>query len=245
VSVVKAAAKGMFYAVGVGPGAEDLVTLRAARLVETADVVIAPRASVSSDSLALSAVRPLLDRQELIEVVYPMERNQEATRKCWSDAAQLVAERCRVGKSVVQITIGDPLIFSTSAYLIDALKDLMPHDQIRVVPGISAFQASASQFIEPLTLQEDRLMLMPATRIDAVETALDECETLVLYKVGPRLKPLLQLLECKGLLEHASLVCHAEQGPGEMVLSPLTKDAPEAAGYMSVVIIRIGRRAWA
>jgi precorrin-2/cobalt-factor-2 C20-methyltransferase len=235
---------GHFYAVGVGPGAPDLVTLRAARLVETADVIIAHRSSKSDESLAVTAIRPLLHKQELIENSYPMERNQNATRQCWNDAADVAALRCRQGQSVVQITIGDPLFYSTSAYLLEALAERMPREQIHVVPGISAMQAAAARFGDPLTIQDDRLILMPAVRLEQVAEALTRCETLVLYKVGPRLKALTDLLAQQGLLDRARLVCHVEQEGHEVIINRLTDDLPEAMGYMSTVIVQLGRKGW-
>jgi precorrin-2/cobalt-factor-2 C20-methyltransferase len=145
---------------------------------------------------------------------------------------------------VVQITIGDPLIYSTSAYLLEALRERMPAERILVVPGISAMQAAAARFGDPLTIQDDRLILMPAVRLEQVEAALQQCETLVLYKVGPRLKALTQLLAQQGLLERARLVCHVEQEGREVIINRLTNDLPEAMGYMSTVIVQLGRKGW-
>jgi precorrin-2/cobalt-factor-2 C20-methyltransferase len=236
---------GHFYAVGVGPGAPDLLTLRAARLIESAGVIVAPRSERSDESLALAAIRDLIGEQEVIENIYPMERDRERTEQCWRTVAEQVAERCARGLAVVQVTIGDPLIYSTSAYLIEALLDgLMPRERVHAVPGISAFQVAAARFIDPLTIQEDRLMLMPATDMEAVASALDRCETLVLYKVGPRLKALAALFRERGLLGQARLACRAEQGEGESYLQDLTGDLPGELGYMSIVIVRVGRKEW-
>lgn len=236
---------GHFYAVGVGPGAPDLVTLRAARLVQTADVIVAPRSSLAGDSLALAAVRDLLTTQEVIEKTYPMERDNGKTEAFWGEVAGLCADRCARGQSVVQITIGDPLIYSTSSYLLGQLAGQMEAGLIHIVPGISAFQAASSRFGDALTLQEDRLMLMPATDMAEVAAALERCETLVLYKVGPRLPALVELLGARGLLDRARLACRAEQGEGEIYLKDLTTPPAREVGYMSTVIIHLGRKGWA
>ena len=235
---------GHFYAVGVGPGSPDLLTYRAAKLIETADVIIAPRSKIADQSLALQTVAHLIDNQEVVDHVYAMQRDISLTIDIWKKMANLAEEKISQGKSVVQITIGDPLIYSTSCYLIGLVEEFLPADKIHVVPGISAFQATACKFDQALTIQEDRLTVMPATDLDAVAAALENCETLVLYKAGKKIRELADLLEQKNLLERAKLVCYAEQGEREFV-SHCIRDAQDGQhGYMSTVIIHVGRKTW-
>lgn len=235
---------GHFYAVGIGPGSPDLLTLRAARLVEQCDVILSPQARNSAKSLALEAVRPFLDQQEILVNNYPMERNDKKTRERWQLLAQDVAKRCAAGQSVVQVTLGDPLIFATSSYLLQGLAELMPADKLHVVPGISAFQTTASRFAEALTLQEDRLTLMSATNLDAVEEALDHCETLVLYKAGSCIEALMERLRQRNLLSCAKLVSCGEQGDHELVVDDLSQWKMTPLNYMTTMIIKIGNRPW-
>lgn len=235
---------GHFYAVGIGPGSPDLLTLRAASLVENCDTVISPQAKGSAKSIALEAVRPFLKDQEVIVHNYPMQRNRAKTQQRWQELADDVARRCDAGESVVQVTLGDPLIFATSSYLMQGLSEKLPAGHIHVVPGISAFQTTASRFGEALTLQEDRLMLMSATDISAVEQALEQCETLVLYKAGGCIEQLMELLRRRDLLQSASLVSCGEQGEHELQLADLSQWRVEPLGYMTTMIIRIGSRPW-
>ncbi|MBN2645944.1 MAG: precorrin-2 C(20)-methyltransferase [Desulfuromonadaceae bacterium] len=235
---------GHFYAVGIGPGAPDLLTLRAARLVEQCDIVLSPQAKNSAKSLALAAVRPFLDQQEIIVHNYPMERNDGKTRDRWQQLARDVAQRCAAGQSVVQVTLGDPLIFATSSYLLQSLADHMPSDHLHVIPGISAFQTAASRFAEVLTLQEDRLTLMSATNLDAVAQALDHCETLVLYKAGGCIEALMDLLRQRNLLSRARLVSCGEQGDHELLVDDLSQWAMTPLSYMTTLIVKIGQRGW-
>ncbi|EAT15771.1 precorrin-2 C(20)-methyltransferase [Desulfuromonas acetoxidans] len=235
---------GHFYAVGIGPGSPDLLTLRAARLVEQCDVILSPQARTATKSLALEAVRPFLSNQEIIVLNYPMERNDQRTRQRWQQLADDVVQRCAHGQSVVQVTLGDPLIFATSSYLLQALADQMPADHLHVVPGISAFQTSASRFGEVLTLQEDRLTLMSATNLDAVAQALDHCETLVLYKAGGCIDSLMELLRQRNLLSQARLVSCGEQGDHELLVDDLSQWTMTPLSYMTTLIVKIGQRGW-
>jgi len=235
---------GHFYAVGVGPGAPDLVTLRAASLIQSADVIVAPRSRESQRSLALKTVDRLIDGQEVVDHVYAMTRDVTETMNRWMQVARLVDRRCDQGQSVVQITLGDPMIYSTSHYLLELVRDMMPDERIHVVPGISAFQAVASCFAESLIIQEDGMMLMPASDIVRVEQSLDQCETLVLYKAGRHIEKIAELLQRKNMLDRARLVCNSEQDGKEYVSTDLLSAANGSHGYMATVIIHVGRRTW-
>ena len=235
---------GHFYAVGTGPGAPDLLTIRAAGLIRSASVIIAPRSEKAEESLVMLSIRDLIGSQEVLTHAYPMQRDLTKTLQSWAPIADLVASRCRDGKAVVQATIGDPLLYSTSSYLLPLLAERMPADRLHVVPGICAFQAVASRLGIPLALQEDRLLIMPATDLKEVELALDRCETLVLYKAGRHLRGLADLLERKGLSDKAHLICNAEQGNKEFVTQDLRQAAEGRHGYLATVIVYVGRREW-
>lgn len=235
---------GHFYAVGIGPGSPDLLTVRAVKIIESADIILAPQAKGTTRSLALNAIEPYLHEQEVMTVNYPMQRNGNQTRERWNNVAGEVLEKLRQKKSVAMITLGDPLIFATTSYLLYGLADELPKKKIHLIPGISAFQIGASRFHDPLTLQEDRLTLMSATDLQAVENALDHCETLVLYKAAGVIDQLLNILRKRNLLDAAKLVSCAEQGDGELLLDGLENWTPGELNYMTTMIIRIGNRDW-
>lgn len=239
------AIKGHCYAVGVGPGAPDLLTIRAARIIETADVIIAPRSAKANSSLALDTVKHLLrEHHTLVDHQYAMIRDEDSTMDRWKPIAEIMVEYCAMGKSVVQITIGDPLIYSTVAYVFPYLIEKLGENFVHVIPGISAFQITASKFGIPLTTQEDRLCIMPATDIEAVRAALDTSETLVLYKCAKQLPALAKILSEKGLDNQCKVVCYAEQGDRETVYHNIHNAAASGNGYMATAIIFVNRKKW-
>ena len=234
---------GHLYLVGVGPGAPDLLTLRAVNILASVDIIIAPRSSASDESLALKVVHPHLRGQEVVEHIYPMERDAAQTARCWAQMAELSIARLAQGQSVALITIGDPLLYSTSAYLLEQIGDRIPLNKIHILSGISALQAASALVGEPLLTQSDRLLLLPADDLEAVESALDRCETLVIYKIGARIEALVKLLRRHGLAKKARLVCYAEQSR-EQVFRDLDEVQGERLGYMSTMIVHIGHRTW-
>ncbi len=125
----------------------------------------------------------------------------------------------------------------------EALRRRVDPERIHVVPGISAVQAAAAAFQEDLALQEDRLTLLPATDLRAVAEALEHSETVAVYKVADHLDGLIDLLEAKGLLDRARLAFAVEQERQQLV-PDLRLARGTRLGYMSVVLVRTGRRRW-
>jgi len=238
------AQSGHFYAIGIGPGAPDLLTVRAVRIIESADIILCPQANGSNRSLALAAIEPYRHAQEVMTVNYPMQRNGDQTQERWNAVAEEVLEKLRRGQSVAMITIGDPLIFATTSYLLTPLSAALDAEKLHLIPGISAFQIAASRFSEPLVQQEGRLILMSATDLEAVANALDHCETLVLYKAAGVIDRLRELLDKRELLATSKLVSCAEQGADELICADLQHWQPHPLPYMTTVIIRVASKNW-
>ncbi|MFO7727493.1 MAG: precorrin-2 C(20)-methyltransferase [Desulfonatronovibrio sp.] len=236
--------QGHFYAVGAGPGQADLLTLRAVEVIKKSSVIICPRSASSKGSLALEIIKDFISDQEIIEHVYPMSRNEDEIKDAWSRASQVISGYCLQGRTVSQVTLGDPHIYSTCAYVLPLLERQLGAHKIHVIPGVSAFQASAAKFTLPLVTQEDRMMLMPGTDMAEIEKVLTSCETLILYKAGKNLTPLYELLRRNGLEKRARAVFNAEMPGREKLYADLETALKDDPGYLACVIVYIGRRKW-
>jgi len=234
--------KGHFYAVGVGPGSSDLITARGIEVLKNSDLILCPASARSAQSMALKIISPWLTGQKVKEIVYPMQRDAKATWSFWENIALEVAEECAQNKVVSQVTLGDPLFYSTSCYLLACLRDKMQPAHLHVVPGITAFQTVSAHFLLPMVMQEESLLLLPGTDLKRIEAALDHCETLVLYKVGKNLQLVLRLLKQRGLLAKSYLAAYIEQKNEHLVFAPredLTLD-----GYLVTLIVKVKSRNW-
>ncbi len=82
------------YAIGVGPGAPDLITLRAAEILKRVPVVFSPLSAMGTTSRALDVVRGLIDpaRQQIVELTFPMQKEQDELEGEWEDAATEIVE---------------------------------------------------------------------------------------------------------------------------------------------------------
>jgi uroporphyrin-III C-methyltransferase len=129
---------GKVYLVGAGPGAPDLLTLRAARLLAAADVVLYD-ALVHADTVALAT------RAEKIAVGKRHGAHstaQQFINKRLVDAAQKHAV-------VVRLKGGDPMLFGRAQEEIDALQGA--GIALEVVPGVTAAQAASADLGVSLT----------------------------------------------------------------------------------------------
>jgi precorrin-4/cobalt-precorrin-4 C11-methyltransferase len=121
--------------VGAGPGAPDLLTIRAARAIEQADVLI------WTDSLINPAIAALAPSGcELI-------RTSTLTLE---EVMAAVLERARAGRRVVRLHDGDPCLYGAIAEQICRLADA--EIDVEVVPGVSAYQAAAAALQQELTI---------------------------------------------------------------------------------------------
>jgi uroporphyrin-III C-methyltransferase len=129
---------GTVYLVGAGPGAPDLLTLRAARLLERADVVL-------YDALVHPEVVALAERARRIPVGKRCGKHSTAQRFI----NRMLVEFGRDYPVVVRLKGGDPLLFARAREEMDALD--AAGIQYEVVPGITAALAAAASLKTPLT----------------------------------------------------------------------------------------------
>ena len=130
--------KGRVYLVGAGPGAPDLLTLRAARLLESADIVFHD-ALVNPEVLALAA------NAQLVPVGKRCGRHSTAQRFINKRLVH-AAERHQV---VVRLKGGDPMLFGRAQEEIDALS--AAGIACEVVPGITSALAASADLATSLT----------------------------------------------------------------------------------------------
>ena len=136
---------GHLYGIGVGPGDPELLTIKAANVLGRVDLILAASSTRNDDSLALDIARPHLKQgTRVIRLGFPMSRDEDTLQSAWVENARLVLKELEAGHDAAFITLGDPLLYSTFAYLLRTLRTLAPDQEVTVVPGITSFQAVAA-----------------------------------------------------------------------------------------------------
>ena len=155
-----------FYGIGVGPGDPELITLKALNVLEKADIIFAPRAKTKEESLAGEIVEKVLrKKKEICELEFPMTNNREELRERYFKSAELILKKISEGKAAAYLTIGDPLLYSTYIYLVNALLELAPELIVETIPGIPAYSAVEQDSITPWPKKERRFASVRCLRI--------------------------------------------------------------------------------
>ena len=185
--------------VGVGPGDVELVTVKAVRALESADVVVVPVMALDEQGRAEHTVRAHVTHDRVQRLLFALDDRGGVTparRTAWETAADEVARLLReTGGTVAFATIGDPNVYSTFTYLADAVRERVPDVVVETVPGITAMQDLAARSGTVLCEGTESLALLPLTAgVDAFEEALTHFDTVVAYKGGRHMPAVLDVL---------------------------------------------------
>jgi precorrin-2/cobalt-factor-2 C20-methyltransferase len=201
---------GKFIGIGVGPGDPELITLKAAKALRTADIICIPKSNVNKPSLAVTMIKPILDERqvppEMLELIFPMTKDDISNQTLWDKNANIIAEKADGDKTVVFITLGDPMFYSTFIYLYQSLQKGHPALELEIIPGVSAFNACAASARLPLAEKEELITVIPSDLDEKqVEEVAKHSENLVFIKCAYRLKELIPVLVSSGFKENSAI----------------------------------------
>lgn len=234
---------GKLYGIGIGPGDTDLLTLKAVNVLNSVDVIFSPRSAPKRESIARKIIEPVLkNKVEIRELIFPMTKNKEELKKHWLVAANEVAQVLSEGKDAAFVTLGDPFFYSTYIYLFRTIKEAHPEIDIITLPGISSAFASASAAGIPIAAGDEKLAIIPLSKdADEIRTYLETFDTVIILKVGDKLKKLVEVLQELGLSNRSVLVQKVSQEGLEKIvygLSKLSENELDEVGYLSTVIVK-------
>lgn len=231
---------GDLYGVGVGPGAPDLITLRALNVLRNADVLALPRSSDFGASKAWEIVKPSLGDlpgQERLFLTFPMSKDPERLRPAWDTAFEAIGARLEKGLDVAFATEGDPSLYSTFIYLAEEAPRRWPGVRVEVVPGVSSITAVPAVTGIPLADGQERIAIVPATYgLEDLGELLQRFDTTVLMKIGPEMPWIIEAIRREGLLDRAVYVSRATMG-GQRIVRDLSAVQMERGDCFAMVVV--------
>ncbi len=172
------------YGIGTGPGASDLLTIRAANLIKDADIIFVP--NNKGKNMALDTARDLIGDKKIVLIDFPMG---QVTKEDYRKAAEIIFNGIAENEYGVFLTIGDSMIYSTFIYIMNELDN--KKIDIEIVPGIPSFVAAACASKTPLTVKGETFLLC-----DEYNTkVLDNVNSLAILKTLGEKEELLNYLE--------------------------------------------------
>ena len=219
--------RGTFYGIGVGPGDPELLTVKAIKAIEAADVLIAPKTEKKDGSVALKIARPYLkEGVEIVYQVFPMVKDFAKNPEAWEENKAEILALLDAGKNVAFLTLGDPMFYSTYIYVFR----LMEQEDVEIVtiPGVPAFAAIGSRLNRPIVEGDDILAIIPATAVAG---------SAVVMKVYRNYPEIVDLLEKNNMAEDAVLVSRAGLDDEKIVRDiGAHRDVP--LNYLSTILAR-------
>jgi precorrin-2 C(20)-methyltransferase len=229
---------GRFWAVGVGPGDPELLTLKALRIVQQVAVVYhagqEPRRGRAYEIVS----RHLRPEQEtrVVLTAAMSEVNDDNWRTHYRPGVEQIAADCRAGRDVAFLTEGDPTIYSTGACVWQLLAELDPDIDIEIVPGVSSVTAAAAGVGWPLAQRGEAFVVAPASyHADELRRWVAEFPTVCLLKPGATLPRLVEVLNEYGPSREAVYVENLGSGQ-EWLTTDLTQAAARRCYFASVIV---------
>ncbi len=233
--------QGVFYGVGLGPGAPGLITVAAQEVLSQADCVIHPASSPTGNSFSREILQSLnipVAKMEAISLCMGKDRTQPLA--AYRKASDRIAGKVRKGQSVAFITEGDPFFYSTFIYLYEAMKSHHSDIPIKIISGISSVFHAAGKAGLPVARQDERVAILPSlSGEEDLHAMYENFHTLFLLKLSRSYSIAFKYLERRGLLDQA-VYLEKLGTPEERVERDIRKVNPKKVPYFAMLMIRKG-----
>jgi precorrin-2/cobalt-factor-2 C20-methyltransferase len=232
---------GRLLGVGVGPGDPELVTLKALRAIEEADVIV-HFAKDGHPSQARAIIAPHLpEGVEELALRYPVTTEtpkdqpayRDAIRKFYDEAAATIARHLDEDLTVAVIAEGDPLFYGSYMHLHVRLAEKYPTE---IIAGVTGMAGCWSEAAAPIAQGDDVFTVLPATLPpDELERRLADSDAAVVMKLGRHLAKVRRALANTGRVARAIYVERGTMAGGRMM--PLADKKDDRAPYFAVVLV--------
>jgi len=232
--------------IGVGPGDPDLLTVKAVKAIQNADIIMCPASKEDRPSIALSVVSSLIDKsknQEIVKLIFPMTKDKDVLEATWKKNAKIMAEKVLLEKNVVYLTVGDPYLYSTWIYMHKDLKENYPDMEISVIPGIVSIFTFASKVGISIAEGAEKVAIIPSCYdLSSVKEIAKYSETMVFLKDGRYFDQVINVLRESGFPDDSIFAIGQDLGTENEIIRKLTlgevNDGTLTTKYFSILVVK-------
>lgn len=223
---------GIFYGVGVGPGAPELMTLKAINTIRQCNVIAFPGENINDSvayRIAATGVPEIADKK-LIPINMPMSGDRDEINRAHDKAVEVIEEILVSGENVAFLVLGDVTIYSTYMYL---QRNIASHGfSTKIISGVTSFCAAAAACDISLCQWDEKMIIIPSRH--QLPERFEPDKNYVLMKAGSCLSEIQSIVKECG--REAYLVENCGMSDEKIYVG--TEKLPEKAGYYSVVIVK-------
>ncbi len=232
--------------IGVGPGDPDLLTVKAVKAIQSADIIMCPASKEDRPSIALSVVSSLIDKsknQEIIKLIFPMTKDKDILEQTWKRNAKIMAETVLTGKNVVYLTVGDPYLYSTWIYMHKDLKENYPDMNISVIPGIVSIFTFASKVGVSVAEGAEKVAIIPSCYdLSSVKEIAKHSESMIFLKDGRYFDQVIEVLKESGFPDDSIFAIGQDLGTENEIIRKMTlgevNNSSLTTKYFSILVVK-------
>ncbi|WP_371504368.1 precorrin-2 C(20)-methyltransferase [Nitrosopumilus adriaticus] len=232
--------------IGVGPGDVELLTVKAVKAIQNADIIMCPASNEERPSIALSVVSPIIDKsknQKIVKLIFPMTKDKDILEDTWKRNAKIMAETVLTGKNVVYLTVGDPFLYSTWIYMHKDLKENYPEMDISVIPGIVSMFTFASKVGVSVAEGAEKVAIIPSCYdLSSVKEIAKHSESMIFLKDGRYFDQVIQVLRESGFPDDSIFAIGQDLGTDKEIIRKMTlgevNDDTLTTKYFSILVVK-------
>ena len=232
--------------IGVGPGDVDLLTVKAVKAIQSADIIMCPASKEDRPSIALGVVSPIIDKsknQEIVKLIFPMTKDKDVLEATWKKNAKIMAETVLTGKNVVYLTVGDPFLYSTWIYMHKDLTENYPDMDISVIPGIVSMFTFAAKVGVSIAEGAEKVAIIPSCYdLSSVKEIAKNSESMIFLKDGRYFDQVIEVLKESGFPDNSIFAIGQDLGTENEIIRKMTlgevNDDTLTTKYFSILVVK-------
>ncbi len=232
--------------IGVGPGDVELLTVKAVKAIQNADIIMCPASNEDRPSIAFAVVSPIIDKsknQKIVKLIFPMTKDKDVLEATWKKNAKIMAETVLTGKNVVYLTVGDPFLYSTWIYMHKDLKENYPDMDITVIPGIVSMFTFAAKVGVSVAEGAEKVAIIPSCYdLSSVKEIAKHSESMIFLKDGRYFDKVIEVLKESGFPDNSIFAIGQDLGTENEIIRKMTlgevNDSTLTTKYFSILVVK-------